>query len=244
MKRKEQEAKGGRKRRVLIVDDHAVLREGLALVINQQPDLVVCGEAEDERGALKLVGAAEPDVAIVDLSLMSGSGLDLIKDIVGSGHADLPMLVLSLHDETLYAERALRAGARGYIMKRASTAEVIAALRTVLDGGIYLSERMASLAATWKTKTHRPDRAHPGDDAQPSAANPVSKGTVRPHTRLRHAAAFCLFRSISVSCRSSWIDSASADASENGLPSPLAIVSRPACAASACTLASFSMSAA
>jgi DNA-binding NarL/FixJ family response regulator len=145
VKSRQQRVKGRDRRRVLIVDDHAVLREGLAMVINQQLDLVVCGEAEDRARAQEAVGAVEPDVVIVDLSLMGGSGLDLIKDIRAQRPA-LPMLVLSLHDETLYAERALRAGACGYIMKRASTAEVLTALRKVLDGGIYLSEKMEGLA--------------------------------------------------------------------------------------------------
>src|SRR5579859_464051 len=89
--------RGKQKRRVLIVDDHAVLREGLAMVINQQPDMIVCAEAEDAPVALKMVGAAEPDVVIIDLSLMSGSGLDLIKDIKAQWFK-LPMLVLSLHE--------------------------------------------------------------------------------------------------------------------------------------------------
>jgi DNA-binding NarL/FixJ family response regulator len=159
--------RGKRKRRVLIVDDHAVLREGLAMVINQQPDLIVCGEAEDAPAALKLVRAAEPDVAIVDLSLMSDSGLELIKDIKAQ-RPGFPMLVLSLHDETLYAERALRAGARGYIMKRASTAEVVAALRKVLSGDIYLSEKMVSLTATWKTETRQSNQTCAGGSAQPA----------------------------------------------------------------------------
>ena len=159
---------GKRKRRVLIVDDHAVLREGLAMVINQEPDLVVCGEAEDAPGALKLVGAVEPDVVIVDLSLVGGSGLELIPDIKAQ-RPDLPMLVLSLHDETLYAERALRAGARGYVMKRAPTTEVLAALRKVLRGGIHLSEKMASLAAAWETEAHLSNHPRAGSGAQPSA---------------------------------------------------------------------------
>jgi len=170
MKGNKQQAKsrGKQKRRVLIVDDHAVLREGLAMVINQQADLVVCGEAEDAPGALKLVRAAEPDVVIVDLSLMGGSGLELIKDIKVQ-RPDLPMLVLSLHDETLYAERALRAGARGYIMKRASTAEVVAALRKVLDGGIHLSEKMASLAAVLESETRPSNHTRASGGEQPSA---------------------------------------------------------------------------
>ena len=135
------------KQRVLIIDDHSVLREGLAMVLNQEPDLQVCGEAADAPEAIQAVTALQPDAMIVDLSLTSGSGLELIKDIKAQ-HPDVPMLVLSLHDEELYAERVLRAGARGYIMKRASTAELLAALRKVLSGDVYLSERMASLLVT------------------------------------------------------------------------------------------------
>jgi DNA-binding NarL/FixJ family response regulator len=138
------------------------------MVINQQPDLVVCAEAEDAPVALKMVGAAEPDVVIVDLSLMSGSGLDLIKDIKAQW-PNLPMLVLSLHEETLYAERCLQAGARGYVMKRASTSEVVEALRTVLSGGIHLSDNMASLAEAWKAKARRPDQTHVNGGTQPPA---------------------------------------------------------------------------
>ncbi len=131
------------KRRVLIVDDHAVLREGLALVINAQPDLLVCGEAANVAGGLQAVTAVQPDIALIDLSLTDGSGLELVKEL-HERHHNLPTLVLSLHDETLYAERVLRAGARGYIMKRASTANLLAAIRKVLNGEIYLSETMAS----------------------------------------------------------------------------------------------------
>ncbi len=141
------EARAHGKQRVLIVDDHAVLREGLAMVINQEPDLLVCGEAADAPEAIQAVAALQPDAVIADLSLTTGNGLELIKDVKAQ-HPDLPMLVLSLHDEALYAERVLRAGARGYIMKRASTAELLAALRKVLSGDVYLSERMASLLVT------------------------------------------------------------------------------------------------
>jgi len=131
------------KRRVLIVDDHAVLREGLALVINAQPDLLVCGEAANVAGGLQAVTDGRPDIALIDLSLTDGSGLELIKELQVQ-HPSLPTLVLSLHDEALYAERVLRAGARGYIMKRASTTNLLAAIRKVLGGEIYLSETMAS----------------------------------------------------------------------------------------------------
>jgi DNA-binding NarL/FixJ family response regulator len=145
---------GGRgKQQVLIVDDHSVLREGLAMVINQEPDLLVCGEAADVPEALQAVAALQPDAVIVDLSLTSGSGLEFIKDIKAQ-YPDVAMLVLSLHDEALYAERVLHAGARGYIMKHASTAELLVALRKVLSGEVYLSERMASLVVTQAVGKH------------------------------------------------------------------------------------------
>ena len=147
------EARGGGKQRVLIVDDHSVLREGLAMVINQEADLQVCGEAADAPEAIQAVSALQPDVMIVDLSLTNGSGLELIKDVKAQ-YPDLAMLVLSLHDEALYAERVLRAGARGYIMKRASTAELLVALRKVLSGEVYLSERMASLLVNQAVGKH------------------------------------------------------------------------------------------
>jgi len=130
------------KRRVLIIDDHPVLREGLALVINQQHDLAVCGEAADARQAFGAIAKLKPDVALVDISLETSSGLELIKD----AHAQFPKLIMlacSMHDEALYAERALRAGARGYIMKREPTGELLAAIRHVLTGELYTSRKMA-----------------------------------------------------------------------------------------------------
>src|SRR5579862_7809226 len=104
------------KRRVLIVDDHAVLREGLATVINHQKDLVVCGQAEDVEDGLQALAKLVPDIALVDLSLTTGNGLDLVKQLKAK-QPQIPALVLSLHDEAVYAKQALRAGARGYIMK-------------------------------------------------------------------------------------------------------------------------------
>jgi len=133
----------GQAARVLVVDDHPVVRQGLRLLIDHEPDLEVCAEAETAADALQAVAAHGPDVAIVDLSLKGASGLGLIKDL-RVRHADLPVLVLSMSDEGVYAERALRAGARGYLMKEAATDEVLTALRRVLDGGVYLSDAMAS----------------------------------------------------------------------------------------------------
>lgn len=137
-------SKGGRSPvRVLIVDDHPVVRRGLAQVLDATDDFVFCGEAETAAGALKAVSENDPDVAVVDLTLKGKSGLELVKDL-HTRHPDLPVLVLSMHDESLYAERALRAGARGYIMKDGRMEEVVQALRQVLDGRVYLSQRMTS----------------------------------------------------------------------------------------------------
>src|SRR3954454_16443534 len=129
------------KSRVLLVDDHPVVRRGLALMIDAEPDLTVCGEAENYEQAVASIDRCKPDVAVVDISLGGRSGIDLIKDVRGK-KPDLPVLVLSMHDESLQAERALRAGAKGYIMKREATAKVIEAIRKVLRGGIYVSERI------------------------------------------------------------------------------------------------------
>jgi DNA-binding NarL/FixJ family response regulator len=132
--------------KVLLVDDHPLVREGLVNLINQQADLQVCGEAGSEPEALELIRTAQPHVAIVDLSLESGSGIELIKSIKAMFPA-VTVLVLSMHDESLYAERALRAGARGYVMKRESAKKVIQALRCVLAGQLYVSDKIAALMA-------------------------------------------------------------------------------------------------
>ncbi len=129
--------------RILLVDDHPVVREGLADSINREPDLKVCAVAEDRHEALQAIETARPDLAVIDLMLRSSSGLELIKDI----HARWPhllMLVVSMHDETLYAERVLRAGAKGYITKQQATRDILVAIRRVLSGGIYLNEKVAS----------------------------------------------------------------------------------------------------
>ena len=129
------------KARVLLIDDHTILRQGLAQLINQEPDLVVCGEAEEAPKGFELVGTLKPDVAVVDLSLKGGNGLELIKNIKAS-HAALPILVLSMHDESLYAERVLRAGSLGYIMKEEAAEIVLVGIRKVLKGEIVLSDKM------------------------------------------------------------------------------------------------------
>jgi DNA-binding NarL/FixJ family response regulator len=134
------------KTKIILVDDHPLVREWLTNLIHQQADLMVCGEAETAPAALELIAATKPDVAIVDISLKDSSGIELIKRIKAA-HPRVAVIVLSMHDERLYAERALRAGARGYIMKRETARKVIAAVRLVLDGRLYLSEGMAALFA-------------------------------------------------------------------------------------------------
>lgn len=130
-------------RRVFIVDDHPIVRQGLAQLINHEPDLSVCGEASGVKDARAGLGAAEPDVVIVDLSLRDADGLELIKDIK-SKYQGMPVLVLSMHDEDIYAERLLSAGASGYIMKQAAADQLLTALRRVLSGGIYVSEHVGT----------------------------------------------------------------------------------------------------
>ena len=131
------------KKKVLLVDDHPMMRQGLAQLINQQADLMVCAEAGDASDAMKLVDLLKPDLAMVDISLGGKSGLELIKDLQAL-HPEVPGLVMSMHDEALYAERMLRAGARGYVMKQAGGETVLQAIRQVLSGKVYVSERMSA----------------------------------------------------------------------------------------------------
>jgi len=132
-----------KKHKIFVVDDHPIVRQGLALLINQEPDLSVSGEAEEAHTALKRIAASPPDVVIVDISLNGPDGLEVIKTIRASDPS-LPVLVLSMHDEAVYAERALRAGANGYIMKQEATETVLVALRRILNREIYVSERVAN----------------------------------------------------------------------------------------------------
>jgi DNA-binding NarL/FixJ family response regulator len=134
------------KQRIFLVDDHPLVREWLTALIDGQADLVVCGQAADAPTALASVAALRPDVAIVDLSLDGRSGLELIKDLRIHAPGVL-VLVLSMHEENLYAERVLRAGARGYVVKRESTKKILAAIRRVLAGGVYVSEEFAAVIA-------------------------------------------------------------------------------------------------
>ncbi|HMA10721.1 MAG TPA: response regulator transcription factor, partial [Steroidobacteraceae bacterium] len=125
-------------RRVLIVDDHPVVRQGIKLMIEAEPDLTICGEAQTEQQARKLVRELKPDALLVDLSLSEGDGFNVVRDV----HAHFPdtrVLVLSMHDEAIYAERLLAEGASGYIMKQAATDQLVTALRTVLRGERFVS---------------------------------------------------------------------------------------------------------
>lgn len=132
-----------RKASVMIVDDHPIMRRGLAELINLEKDLVVCGEADSVKTALDLIKQHAPQVVLVDLSLKNESGLELIKDIKAR-FPEVLMLALSMHDESFYAERVLRAGAKGYIMKQQATSLVLVAIRQILAGEVYLSEAMSS----------------------------------------------------------------------------------------------------
>ena len=131
-------------RRVLIVDDHPIVRQGLRRMIDLEADLSVCGEAQGEREARTAIRDLQPDVAIVDISLGQGDGLELVRN-VHAQHSSLTILVLSMHDELIYAERLLAAGARGYIMKQAASEQLLIALRRVLDGEIYVSDAVATV---------------------------------------------------------------------------------------------------
>ena len=153
--KKGQERADQGKKRILVVDDHPIVRRGLAELITQQAGLVVSGQAEDAHQAMAAIKEQEPDMVIVDVSLKQTSGLELIKDIK-TRYPGMPVLTLSMHDESLYAERALRAGARGYIMKQQATEELITAIRKVLDGQIYVSDTVAA-KMVGKLVSGRPD---------------------------------------------------------------------------------------
>src|SRR3954470_8042310 len=133
--------------RILLVDDHPMVRERLAAAIHEEPDLIVCGEAEDRFTALEMISQKKPNLVIVDLTLKQSHGLELIKDIQNQ-HPELTILVVSMHDELLHAERVIRAGARGYITKQEATDKIMVAIRTVLRGEVYMSEKMAARIAT------------------------------------------------------------------------------------------------
>ncbi|MEO7934029.1 MAG: response regulator transcription factor [Chthoniobacterales bacterium] len=131
------------KKRILVVDDHPMMREGLGNLIGNQPDLEVCGEAESAAQALDLIATSQPDVVLADITLPGKSGLELVKDIAVM-HPHIATLVVSMHDESVYAERVLRAGGRGYVMKKEGGKRILAAIRKVLAGEIAVSEQMSA----------------------------------------------------------------------------------------------------
>ena len=130
------------KKKVFIVDDHPVVRDGLITLIEHEQDLTVCGDADDAAEALKSISTQKPDVVLVDIGLKSSDGIELTKSIKAR-YPGLPVVVLSIHDESVYAERALRAGASAYLMKEVVSENIITAVRTVLRGEIYVSDQIA-----------------------------------------------------------------------------------------------------
>jgi DNA-binding NarL/FixJ family response regulator len=146
------------KKKIFLVDDHPLVREWLTLLINQQPDLIVCGETESAPSALAAVAAAKPDLIIVDINLKNSSGIELIKDLKVQYPATF-VLVLSMHDESLYAERVFRAGARGYVNKRETAQKVVAAIHRVLEGKLYVSEKTAEVLASQTIRGHTVNRS-------------------------------------------------------------------------------------
>jgi DNA-binding NarL/FixJ family response regulator len=131
------------KNRIFIVDDHPIVRKGLAQLINQEEDLVICGEADNAETALEALKKVKPDLAIVDISLRGIDGFELTK-LIKARFDNIPVLVISMHDESLFAERALRVGARGYIMKQEAIEKMMEAIRKVLRGELYVSERVSA----------------------------------------------------------------------------------------------------
>ena len=128
--------------RIYIVDDHPLVRQGLSQIVASEADMEICGEAEDSPAAIRGVGEANPDAIIVDISLKGANGLELIKNLKAI-HEDIPILVFSMHDETIYAQRALRAGAKAYVMKKESPSKVVDAIRKIIQGEIYVSLSVA-----------------------------------------------------------------------------------------------------
>lgn len=128
--------------RIYIVDDHPLVRHGLSQIVANEADMEICGEAEDSPAAIRGVGEANPDAIIVDISLKGANGLELIKNLKAI-HEDIPILVFSMHDETIYAQRALRAGAKAYVMKKESPSKVVDAIRKIIQGEIYVSPSVA-----------------------------------------------------------------------------------------------------
>jgi DNA-binding NarL/FixJ family response regulator len=150
------------KRTIFIVDDHPIVRQGLIQLISTEPDLVIAGQGEDAYQALKMIRQAKPDLTLLDISLKDTGGIELLKELRAQD-PDLRVLILSMHDESLYAERALRAGARGYIMKQEAPQVLLQAIRKVLHGEVYVSDKMSALLLQRMVGNRKPDGALPMD---------------------------------------------------------------------------------
>jgi DNA-binding NarL/FixJ family response regulator len=149
-----------KKCRVLLVDDHPIIRQGLALLIDREPDLSVCGEADGAHSAFQAITTLRPDLVVLDISLSGPDGLEVLKEI-RLKTASLPVLILSMHDESIYAERAMRAGANGYIMKQEATEKVLVAIRRILQGEVYLSDRLTSTMLQQYVRGNAPVKKSP-----------------------------------------------------------------------------------
>jgi DNA-binding NarL/FixJ family response regulator len=149
-----------KKCKVLLVDDHPIVRQGLALLIDREADLSVCGEAEGAHSAFHLIETLKPDIVVLDISLSGPDGLDVLKEI-RTKTAALPVLILSMHDESIYAERAMRAGANGYIMKQEATEKVLVAIRRILQGDVYLSDRLTNTMLQQFVRGSAPSKSSP-----------------------------------------------------------------------------------
>jgi DNA-binding NarL/FixJ family response regulator len=149
-----------KKSRVLLIDDHPIVRQGLALLIDRETDLSVCGEAEGSHTAFHAIATLHPDIVVLDISLSGPDGLDVLKEIRMKSQS-LPVLILSMHDESIYAERAMRAGANGYIMKQEATDKVLVAIRRILQGEVYLSERLTTTMLQQFVRGTSPARSSP-----------------------------------------------------------------------------------
>lgn len=149
-----------KKSRILLVDDHPIVRQGLALLIDRETDLCVCGEAEGAHSAFHAIATLRPDLVVLDISLNGPDGLDVLKEI-RTKTASLPVLILSMHDESIYAERAMRAGANGYIMKQEATEKVLVAIRRILQGDVYLSDRLTNMMLQQYVRGSSPSKGSP-----------------------------------------------------------------------------------
>src|SRR4051794_30538749 len=152
----------GNKKKIFVVDDHPIVRQGLQQLINAETDMLVCGQGEDAYQALKLIRQMKPDVTLLDISLKDTGGIELLKEMRAQDPT-LRVLILSMHDESLYAERALRAGARGYVMKQEAPQVLLQAIRKVLKGEVYVSEKMSAVLIQRMVGNRKPDGALPMD---------------------------------------------------------------------------------